>query len=162
MLIACCNSKIFMEVISFMNNKNSKVKKIVIAAMAVICAFSSATAITAGAKTTQYKHTVCVGGYPGGNDATWLSIKKNGTYTYDLFDGYPTVFNKKSSTVIKSRVEHKDKKDRTYYQSYTLRSNYSAPVQVKYGNLRSGSWRADYRYVSGGGCRANVTTMEKY
>ena len=40
-----------------MNNKNSKVKKIVIAAMAVICAFSSATAITAGAKTTQYKHT---------------------------------------------------------------------------------------------------------
>ena len=71
-----------------MNNKNSKVKKIVIAAMAVICAFSSATAITAGAKTTQYKHTVCVGGYPGGNDATWLSIKKNGTYTYDLFDGY--------------------------------------------------------------------------
>lgn len=50
MLIACCNSKIFMEVISFMNNKNSKVKKIVIAAMAVICAFSSATAITAGAK----------------------------------------------------------------------------------------------------------------
>lgn len=39
MLIACCNSKIFMEVISFMNNKNSKVKKIVIAAMAVICAF---------------------------------------------------------------------------------------------------------------------------
>ena len=45
-----------------MNNKNSKVKKIVIAAMAVICAFSSATAITAGAKTTQYKHTVCVGG----------------------------------------------------------------------------------------------------
>lgn len=62
--------------------------------MAVICAFSSATAITAGAKTTQYKHTVCVGGYPGGNDATWLSIKKNGTYTYDLFDGYPTIFNK--------------------------------------------------------------------
>ena len=62
-----------------MKNKNFNTKKIAITAMAVICAFSSATAITAGAKTTQYKHTVCVGGYSGGNDATWLSIKKDNT-----------------------------------------------------------------------------------
>ncbi len=145
-----------------MNNKNSKVKKIVIAAMAVICAFSSATAITAGAKTTQYKHTVCVGGYSGGNDATWLSIKKNGTYTYDSFAAYPTIFNKKSSTVLNARCEYKNSKDHTDYVRITLNKNQPSPRTFSYGKLKAGSWLLNYKYYSGGGCRSQVTTMEKY
>ena len=43
-----------------MKNKNFNTKKIAITAMAVICAFSSATAITAGAKTTQDIQAVMV------------------------------------------------------------------------------------------------------
>lgn len=151
-----------MEVISFMNNKNSKVKKIVIAAMAVICAFSSATAITAGAKTTQYKHTVSIGGYSGGNDTTWISIKKNNTYTHDYFPSYPTIFDKKSYSQIKSRAESKDGKNVTSYKYTTLQKNSSAPHTVSYGNLNKGSWLLNYKYCSGGGCRSQVTTMEKY
>lgn len=145
-----------------MNNKNSKVKKIVIATMAVICAFSSATAITAGAKTTQYKHTVCVGGYSGGNDATWLSIKKDNTYTNDYFPSYPTIFDNKSYSKIKSRAESKDRKTVTAYKYTTLQKKSPATHTVSYGRLKKGSWLLNYRYCSGGGCRSQVTTMEKY
>ena len=115
-----------------------------------------------GAKTTQYKHTVCVGGYSGGNDATWLSIKKDNTYTNDYFPSYPTIFDNKSYSKIKSRAESKDRKTVTAYKYTTLQKNSPATHTVSYGRLKKGSWLLNYRYCSGGGCRSQVTTMEKY
>lgn len=150
-----------MEVISFMNNKNSKVKKIVIAAMAVICAFSSATAITAGAKTTQYKHTVSIGGYSGANDTTWISVPKKEMSVYDLFSSYPTIYNKKSSTYIQSRAELEHSKRKTDFVKVKLQKNYPAPKTADYGKLTAGNWLLNYKYISGGGCRSEVTTCKK-
>lgn len=142
--------------------KNNKAKKFTLIALSVLCAFTSATAISAGAKTTQYKHTVSIGGYSGGNDTTWISINKNNKSTYDLFPSYPTIFNNKSSTRIKARAEHKDNKSRTNYRYINLTKNCPSPTTLNYGALRSGSWLLNYWYVSGGGCRSQVTTMEKY
>lgn len=142
--------------------KSKKIKRVFITALAALCAMSSMTAITASAKTEKYVHTVAVATGKGENATTWMYMKKKGTCS-DLFGSYPTIFDKKSSATVESRLTHSNGITKTARHRYKLMKNSPAQKSVNYGTLsRTGNWMLEYRYYSGGGFKSTVTTMKKY
>lgn len=145
-----------------MKHKTSKMKKVTLIALASVCALSTAAAISAGAASEKYVHTVSVTTDVGSNAATWINMKKSAAVT-DEFAGYPTIYSNYSSSTNKSRAEHGSTGVKTSYKSFTLYKDRSAPISVSYGTLNyTGDWRLYYTHTSGGGFRDPVTTIKWY
>lgn len=146
-----------------MQKKTSKIKRTVITALAAVCALTSVTAMSASAKTYTYKHTVSICGHAGANDTTWISMAKTGK-CYDLFGSYPTVYDKKTTSTIQSRALYEgNTKTKTAWKKYTLNKNSGAVTTVNYSSsMKYGDWLLNYKYVSGGGVKAQVTTCKVY
>ena len=141
--------------------KTNKFKRVIITAMAAVCALSSATAISASAASEKYVHTVGVSTSYKSDDAIWISMKKKASCS-DNFSSYPTIFNGYSNSRNRARAEYNNGKTKTAYKSFTLQKNNPAPKTVNYGTLKKGNWRLYYQHLSGGGFRSTVTTIKWY
>lgn len=119
--------------------------------------------MSASAKTYTYKHTVSICGHAGANDTTWISMAKTGK-CYDLFGSYPTVYDKKTTSTIQSRAQYEGSTTRTSgWKRCVLNKNSGAVTTVNYSSsMKAGSWLLNYKYVSGGGVKAQVTTCKVY
>ncbi len=142
--------------------KLNKIKKLSITTMAVVCALSTAAAISAGAKSEQYVHTVSLSTAVNSDTALWISMSKEAECS-DTYASYPTIFDNYSSSTNKSRADmNSNNAKETAYKTFTLQKNSPSNVSVNYGKLAKGDWRLYYRHTSGGGFRSSVTTIKWY
>lgn len=139
----------------------SKSKRIVISAMAAVCALSSVAALCANAASETYTHTVSVTSNAGSDDATWMVMSNNGTCT-DRFASYPTIYNGYSNSYNKSRVEDEACRSISGFKYFTLQKDSSSPVSISYGTISKGERRLYYCHVSDGGFSDTVTTTKYY
>lgn len=139
----------------------SKSKRIVVSAMAAVCALSSVAALCANAASETYTHTVSVTSNAGSDDATWMVMSYSGTCS-DTFPSYPTIYNNYSNSYNMSRVEDEACRSISGNKYFTLQKNSSSTVTVSYGQISRGERRLYYRHESGGGFSSSVTTTKRY
>lgn len=140
----------------------SKIKRIAITTVAVVCALSSVAAISASAKTYTWTHTVSVASVPGSTDSIVATMDKAGRMS-DTFSSYPTIFDSYRTSNDKARaVNYTTGKDYGW-KSFTLTKDSAAPVTVSYGaSLAKGSYYVQYQNVSQGGFRDSSILSKTY
>ncbi len=141
---------------------NKKARRIITIALAVMCAFSTATAITAGATTKTTTWTFEIGGFSGSTFSIWTNMPRAG-HLDNVFAGYPTIYDNKTYSKISSKAKHNEGKTTATGETFTLQKNSPAPVNVSFSKLnKSGDWLVSYAYVSGGGSKDTVTSTRTY
>lgn len=142
-----------------MKHKISKFKRILIAAMAVVCVFSTVAIIGVSAATETFSYTIdCV----ALEDKEHILITQNVGEVSDTFANYPTIYDGKTSSTVQASVYYDNWKHRTMIKIVTLQKNNPSYPSVNYGAIPKGQ-QGHYFYVSaGGGFKDTVTTRNKY
>lgn len=145
-----------------MKTKKIKVKRILISVIAVACALSAITAISASATTYQWTHTVSLATNPG--TTTSISTSMGGTGKMaENFAGYPTIFDGYSTSQNKARAVFESTGKSYGWKSFTLTKNSPAVTAITYGtSMPSGAYYVQYQNVGNGGFRDSATLLRTY
>ncbi len=145
-----------------MKHKLSKGKRIIITAMAVMCALSTAAAIGANAKTYQWTHTVSLATNPGAMTSIITSMGGTGKMS-ENFGSYPTIFDGYSTSNNSARAVN-EKTGKSYgWKNFTLTKNYPAVIAVTYGqSMPADPYYVQYKNLSNGGFRVSATLLRTY
>lgn len=139
--------------------KSNKIKRVAITAIAVMCALSSATAISAGAKSNSYNYTMGVCTYETNNHIMPSLVAGERSDTYG---SYPTIYDGKSYAKIKSCVYHGNYKYVSKQITRTLQKNSPSYPSANYGAVRKGNSYHRFDNIGGGSAKFKVTTRHQY
>lgn len=151
-----------------MKHKIKRKKRMVITAMAVLCAMSSITAISSYAATIRSNYTIEVGGTSGDMDSMILTTHNHSGTRSDTFGSYPTIYDNKTYAKGTSRVyysnysKYAEGYSNNNVKGYTLQKNSPSSPYVSYGTIPSGTCQHRFYYSSGGGFKTSVTSTTTY
>ena len=140
-------------------NKTNKFKRVIITAMAAVCALSSATAISASAKSNTYNYTMGVCTYETKNHIMPSLVAG---VRSDTYGSYPSIYDGKSYAKIKSYVYHGDYRYVSKQITRTLQKNSPSYPSANYGTVRKGKSYHRFDNISGGSAKFKVTTRHQY
>lgn len=151
-----------------MKQKVSKIKRIALTTMTVVCALSSATVISGYATTIKSNYTVDVAGVSGSMDSMILTTHNHSGTRSDTFGSYPTIYDNKTYAKGTSRVyysnytKYAEGYSNNNVKGYTLQKNSPSYPYVSYGTIPSGTCQHRFYYSSGGGFKTSVTSTTTY